>query len=214
MTNDITPWVVTDEFGEHIWARVNDSPRVTFGRPDTIGLLFKLVKEGHDDLNLVRRTGREYESGNWSHAPALSDPEEDSTFDWELKAGIRDEKADVEASEIRLAMYAYTSNGAMATQEYYQTRGEPAEAIVRIPVPDSMMEKVEESVASLPNCHIIREPGRVFQMRFAETGKFRDAPEHYSHPHIKCEGVGESNALENIFDTAFDLTERGVRRSQ
>ncbi|MBP1902840.1 hypothetical protein J2744_002542 [Halorubrum trapanicum] len=213
MTNDITQWIVNDEFGEHVWSRVNNSPRITFGRSDTIGLLFKVVKDGHEDVTLVRRTGTEYDPGNWAEANALDDPGEDVTYNWTDKTGTGSE-ADVEASEIRLAMYAYTSNGAMATQEYYQTRGELAEAIVRIPVPDAMLDEVEERVEALPNCHIIREPGRVFQMRFAETGKFREAPEHYSHPHVKCEGVAESDELTSIFDIAVDLTERGVRRSR
>lgn len=214
MTTENVPWIVTDEFAEHVWHRVNNSPRVTFGRPGTVGLLFKLIKEGHDDINLVRRTGAEYEDGNWAHARSLDDPDKDVTYDWEFQAGTGSEKADVEASEIRLAMYAYTSNGAMATQEYYQTRGEPARAIVRIPVPDSMMDEVTERVDALPECRIMKEPGRVFQMRFAETGKFREAPEQYSHPHVECEGVVEPGELEEIFDTAVDLTERGVRKSR
>lgn len=214
MTDSDVSWVVNEEFGSHVWERVNDSPRVTFGRPETVGLLFKVVKDSHDDVNLIRRTGDEYDDGEWVHARSLQDPQEDVAYDWRYVAGTAAEKMDVEASEIRLAMYAYTTNGAMATQEYYQTRGEPVKAIVRIPVPESMLDEVTERVDALPNCRVIREPGRVFQMRFAETGKFREAPENYRHPHVKCEGVEEMAQLREVFDAAFGFTERGVRRSR
>jgi hypothetical protein len=202
-------WIVTGELGEHAWQKVNNSARVDFGDKASIAILFKLVRFG-DDTNLIRKSGFEYEEGDWAEPFSLMNPDMAMSFSFDFKAGFTGREG--EPKEIRMATYAYTSNGAMFTNEFYQDKNEPAEALFRIPIPQSMRGEVQEIADNEPKCRMAREQMRTFQERFADDDDF-DSPSSYMHPHLKCENMDSLDELKRHFDKAIDVTERGVRAS-
>jgi hypothetical protein len=196
-------WIIDPELCHWLWEKINDSPHVRF--TEGIAMLYKLV--GWEDDNLVRLAGETVDGpDDWSNPFNLANPQMRMSQRLSFKLRSDDPK------EVRVAIYAKTNNGANFVHEFYQDRGEPASFIIRAPVPDNLRERANEIADNYPNCEMVREQVGSFQERFNVTDE--DAPFSYYEPHIKCEGVHDSDEIKAVFNDVLDIVERGVRSSR
>lgn len=197
-------WIVNGGLGHKVWERINTSPRVSFG--DGIAILAKLVTYG-DDTNLTRLGGEDVEGpDDWAEPFSMASPKMRMEFSFSYKLDQENPK------EVRMAIYAHTNNGANFTHEFYQEKGEDAEAIIRVPVPDSLRDEALGIADEYNGCEMVREQAGAFNERFNVTDG--DVPTDYWEPHIKCEGIKSQGEVLEVFDGVLDIVERGVRAAQ
>lgn len=201
-------FIVDGNLGHYIYNKIQNSARVRFG--DGIAILSKLVRYG-EDTNLIRLTGGEYEGADsWDEPFSLMNPEMRMNFRFSFKVGER--MGTNRPRKIAMGVYAGTNNGALFTQEYEQDKGEPAEAMIRSPVPRSMEDEVREIAESMAGCRMMKVEKGAFNERF-QISQDMEPPHDYVEPHIKCEGITERQKLIDSFDSVLGTVERGVRKS-
>jgi len=201
-------FIVDGNLGHYIYNNIQASARTRFGEGTAI--LAKLVNYG-EDTNLIRLTEAEYEGpDDWDEPFSLMNPEMRMGFDFSYKVGGAG--LDSKPKEVKMAIYAGTNNGALFTQEYMQEKGEPAEAMIRCPVPRDMEDEVEELADNMENCELMKVESGAFNERF-QLSEDLETPYDYIEPHIKCEGVSDRDRLIEAFNEVHDLVEKGVRVS-
>ncbi len=201
-------FIVDGNLGHYIYKKIQNSARVRFG--EGVAILVKLRRYGEDD-NLIRLTGAEYDDpDDWAEPFSLMNPEMRMGFDFTYKVG--ETGMEQAPKGVDMAVYAGTNNGSLFTQEYTQTKGEPAEAMIRAPVPRELEDEVKEIASSEGKCEMMKVESGTFNERF-QLSEDMTPPLDYVEPHISCEGITERESLIDTFDSVLDVVEKGVRMS-
>lgn len=199
-------WIITDEFGRWIYTKVRNSPHTLFD--EGVALLMKMSRFGADDDNYIIHTNEDPSDEHvWTSPFSLAKPE--------MRVGSRPmvnhQLMTSRVKKISLALYGGTTNGAQITSEFYQEKDEPASALIRIPIPESMKDEVDDEMTAYDEVTFAREQVRAVTDRYGITED--ETPSSYRHPHYKAGGVRSTERMKEIYSTAFDLTERGVRQT-
>lgn len=206
-------WIIDDELAHFVWESAEQAKEIGFG-PDPPILLSSTMgffpdRDKSDTLNNwfhTRISGKTYDTyTDWDRIAtrfSTGDPTESTTE--------RLYSEDVTPHPLRSKLHSqqYTSNGAMFTYDFQQWQGEPVSGMMRIPVPNELLDELREQINS--------DRFEEFQIQSRTySGQFSQGPTPegtFSHPHFRQKDtlVSQSDYME-LFDTAFEFMKRGVR---
>lgn len=205
---DTQGFIVDGVLGHHIWNKVNSSARVRFS--DGVAILTRIEPKFGDIENLVRMAGMEYEQADdWAKPFSIAQLEHRMAASFSFTLDYQ--QSDIE--EIRMGVYAGGTNGALFTSEYYQKNGGKARALIRIPVPQELKQEADGLASQFPDSRISRTQVGGFNERFA-INEDQKRPWNYYVPHLERENITDRDDIIEMFDTALELVERGVRMSE
>ena len=202
-------WAVNDELAHFIWQRVDESDFINWG-PDPPLLIETDMDFGfeQDSMNMwffTRDTDMTHsEHTEWGSIPTRFRTD-DVNYGQNTSVLFTEDMTPNPVSS-KLVSQLYTEHGAMITFDLKQEWGEPAEGMIRIPLPEEYSDRADKLDSE--KFEFFEFQNRFYSSQFGNPPEGRDT---YFHPHYSSGPIFYADEYIEWFDKAFALIESGFR---